>query len=56
MENEDNEKNNFEKLYYERIKREQKDFYIGEKFNKKFMSEINKIKPIHYKSFFLKKN
>ena len=55
-ENEDNEKNNFEKLYYERLKREQKDFYIGEKFNKKFMSEINKIKPIHYKSFFLKKN
>ena len=53
-ENEEKNNNNYEKLYYDRLKREQKDFLIGEKFNKKFMSEINKIRPMHYKSFYLK--
>ena len=53
---ENNFKNTFskEKTYYEKLMKEQKDFYLGEKFNKKFMNEYNKIKPVHYQSFLMK--
>lgn len=43
-----------ESLYYDKLRKENKDFYLGEKFNKKFLKEYHKIKPIHYQSFFLK--
>ena len=40
-----------EKSYYDLIESEQKEFFLGERFNRKFMNEYNKIKPIHYHSF-----
>ena len=53
---ENNDKNLIlkERRYYDRLRKEDKDFYLGERFNKKFMDEYNKIKPIHYQSFLLK--
>ena len=43
-----------EKTYYDKIRNEKNDFFLGEKFRKKFMKEYNEIKPIHYHSFFMK--
>jgi CRP-like cAMP-binding protein len=52
---EENSKNLFskEKNYYNQINKENKDFYLGERFRKKFMNEYTKIKPIKYHSFLL---
>ena len=53
---ENNSKNKFsiEQKYYDKLRKEDKEFYFGEKFNKKFLNEYNKIKPIRYQSFRMK--
>ena len=53
---ENNSKNIFsiEQKYYDKLRKEDKEFYFGEKFNKKFLNEYNKIKPIRYQSFRMK--
>ena len=53
---ENNSKNIFsiEQKYYDKLRKEDKEFYFGEKFNKKFLNEYNKIKPIRYQSFLMK--
>ena len=56
-ENETSQENNQfskEKKFYDILNKDNKDFYLGERFRKKFMNEYTKIKPIHYRSFFLK--
>ena len=57
-ENSDNNKINSvfskEKTYYNIIKNEKNDFFMGEKFRKKFMKEYSKINPMHYYSFLMK--
>ena len=45
-----------EKIFYNKINKEKKDFYFGERFRKKLMNEYTKFKPIHYHSFFSKIN
>ena len=45
-----------EKIFYNKINKENKDFYFGERFRKKLMDEYTKFKPIHYHSFFEKNN
>ena len=59
--NENNQENNKdiflkEKIFYNKINKEKKDFYFGERFRKKLMNEYTKFKPIHYHSFFSKIN
>ena len=53
---ENNSKNKFsiEQKYYDKLRKKDKEFYFGEKFNKKFLNEYNKIKPIRYQSFRMK--
>ena len=43
-----------EKTYYDKIRNEKNDFFLGERFRKKFMKEYNKINPIHYHSYIMK--
>ena len=40
--------------YYDKLRKDDKEFYFGEKFNERFMNEYNKIKPIRYHSFLMK--
>lgn len=51
-----NYKNRFlsEGNFYNKLMKEKKSFYLGERFNKKLLYEYNKFKPKHYKSFLMK--
>ena len=45
---------NDEKIFYEKLKKNTKEFILGEKFNKKLRYELNKIKPWQYRTFYKK--
>ena len=55
--NTENNSNNLfskEMKYYDKLRKDDKEFYFGEKFNKRFMNEYNKIKPVRCHSFLMK--
>ena len=45
---------NDEKIFYEKLKNNTKEFILGEKFNKNLRYELNKIKPWQYRTFYKK--
>ena len=46
--------NSYERAYYEKLRKNTKEFILEKKFNKKFRYELNKFKPWQYRTFYNK--